>query len=66
MTTDLKVPMFQKSIGERLAEFHCMKIPLNRESNFVWENTEKYFFFITHHVQVVYNINIFFFLKNTE
>lgn len=41
VTQQLKISSFQKSIGKKLAEFHCMRIPLNRESNFIWENTEK-------------------------
>jgi len=41
VTDELKVPKIQKLIGTRVAEFHTMKLPLNREAQFVWENTEK-------------------------
>lgn len=42
VTQELKNPAIQKTIGERVAEFHCMKIPLNQEAQFIWENIEKF------------------------
>lgn len=44
---ELKLPQVQSAIGKRVAEFHCMRLPLNREAQLVWENIEKFMGMIT-------------------
>lgn len=41
-TRELADPFISKLIAEKTANYHCMKLPLNKEPQFLWENFNKY------------------------
>jgi len=39
---EMAYPRISKLIANRLGQFHCMKLPLNKEPTYLWENIEKF------------------------